>query len=154
METMNSSTIDQLIGDGNLQITPGHRVHATDFLNIARQHLAGADVLLEATPAPALALSVSAVRSALIGVLAHHDIALTKKFRGRSDKENDDIIVAAATELAGRDRFPELDELRQADEDWNYGPATETARDDARRWVTVAGTIVATAEELIALPNR
>ena len=151
---MNSSAIDQLVGEGNLQKTPGHRVHATEFLNIACQHLDGANVLLEDTPEPALALSVSAVRSALIGVLAHHDIALTEKFRGRSDTENDDIIVAAATELAGGDRFPELDELRQADEDWNYGPATETPRADARHWVVVAGAIIDAAGELIASPSR
>ena len=153
MKTMNSSTIEQLIGDGNLQKTPGHSVHATEFLNTARQHLAAGQRALDSLTVPAFYSSFSAVRSALIGVLAHHDISLTEKFRGRSDKENDDIIVVAATELAGDDRFPELDELRQVYEDREYGPVKATPWADAPYWVAVAGAIVATAEEMIALPS-
>jgi len=147
---MSISTIDQLIGEGHLQKIPGPSDHKWAFLDLAREHLAGADVLLQNAPGPALSLSFSAVRSALLGVLAHHHIALTETSWERTDQDNDEAIIAATTELVGADRFPELDELRKANADREYGPTPITPRTDAPRWVAVAGTIVAAGEELIA----
>ena len=66
--------------------------------------------------------------------------------------ENDDVLVAAVTELVGADRFPELDELRKAYEEQEYGDTREVREAvsaEAQHWVSVAEAIVRAAAELI-----
>lgn len=145
-------TIAGLIDAGHLQRTAGHAAHAGAFLGKANERVGAARDLLENYPEPAFVLSFSAVRSALLGVLARHDIALTDTCRDRSDWDNDSGIFAAVAELVGAERFPELNALWKVSVDREYGDDIvdrQAACVDAPRWVSSAEVIVATAAELI-----
>ena len=144
--------IAALIEAGHLQRVPGRSTDADAFLDGARERLVSARRLLQEFPDAAFVVSFSAVRLGIIGVLAHHDLALTETCRDRSDQDNDDVLVAAVTELVGADRFPELDELRKAYEEQEYGDTREVREAvsaEAQHWVSVAEAIVRAAAELI-----
>ena len=148
-------TIAGLIDEGHLQRMPGRAADAPAFLDKAREFLVAAEWSLRTYLEPAFVLSFSAVRLALLGVLAHRGLALTETVRDRSDQDNDNGIIAAAMELVGRERFPELDAFRETYEDREYGPFVVDQKAlfaDTPHWVSVATAIVEAAENLIGGP--
>lgn len=138
--------IERLIAEGHLRVTPAGVDDSPAFLEKARQFLHSAGHLASTAPGLAFLLSFSAVRSALLGVMARRSIGLTETCRDRSDFDNDSVIITAATELTSAGRFPHLREFQEAYEDRDCGSTVGSPPIDVPRWVEAAGTIVATAD--------